>query len=156
MRILFKSPLLSGDRDLPVNSSLKGVSCFVSLVKLQFTSSWNEYEWKLFWLLQRVLVSEHVQSLHWGEKSVKMLEIVIGHIIARATASLQCVSLVWWRTSSHVLSLLGIGWVVWKTGLKNDATPPPKKKKKKRCTKPDQRKIFLMTKSSLEAEEVGI
>ena len=38
-------------------------------------------------------------------------------IIARATASPQCVSLVWWRTSSHVLSLLDIGWVVRKTGL---------------------------------------
>ena len=111
-------PLLSADRDLPVNSSLKGVSCFVSLVKLQFTRSWNEHEWKLFWLLQRVLVSEHVQSLHWGEKSVKMLEIVIDHIIARATASPQCVSLVWWRTSSHVLSLLDIGWVVRKTALR--------------------------------------
>ena len=118
MRILFKSAMLSADRDLPVNSSLKGVSCFVSLVKLQFTSSWNEHEWKLFWLLQRVLVSEHVQSLHWGEKSVKMLEIVIDHIIVRATASLQCVSLVWWRTSSHVLSLLDIGWVVRKTALR--------------------------------------
>ena len=117
MRILFKSPMLSADRDLPVDSSLKGVSCFVSFVKLQFTSSWNEHEWKLFWLLQRVLVSEHVQSLHWGEKSVKMLEIVFDHIIARATASPQCVSLVWWRTSSHVLSLLDIGWVVQKTGL---------------------------------------